>query len=556
VFALLSTLWASDAQSAYDAAALAALYLGVFVLVALVASLDAVGRWLYGLAAGIAAVAVLSLVSRLFPSLGLGHAGEASLPAVVKRLSYPLGYWNGLAIFVALSVPCLLYAAVASRSAATRMVAVGIIPIVAADIYLASSRGGVLVATVGAVAFVLASGRGWEVSGALLAALGGSAIMLFALHSRPGLTGNHVTSSAAVAQGRSAALLVVVAVLVAAGLWFAIQALGNRWRAPPRAAGRAVVAAVVVLAALALVLAHPVARLRAFERPPLAPNAAGFTASHFLSGSGSGRWQFWTAALDEWRSAKLAGRGAGSFASWWAEHGSISMTTQNAHSIFFEALGELGLIGFLLVAVVWILGPALGLARTRSFQGEKRLAVAVPASAAAAFAAGAAVDWVWELPAVAVVGVTALALCLGDSRAPARARTVSRWGWAIVVVPLLVIILEIVPWTAALALGQSRDAASHGELDAATTAALRAHALEPWATAPSVQLALLDELQGRLGTAQAWIDEARRANGEDWQVRLIAARIETKRGAIAAAKRDLAAAERLTPRSPLFSLDR
>ena len=153
---------------------------------------------------------------------------------------------------------------------------------------------------------------------------------------------------------------------------------------------------------------------------------------------------------------------------------------------------------------------------------------------------------------VAIVGVAGLALALGPGRArepgTRRGRTL-----ALALPALAVVVLELVPLTGALALDQSRRAAQRGEDAPAVAAALRAHALEPWALAPLEQLALLDESAGRLGSAQAWIDRARRTDVGDWQVRVIAARIETKRGAVAAARSDLAAARELAPLSPLFA---
>ena len=115
---------------------------------------------------------------------------------------------------------------------------------------------------------------------------------------------------------------------------------------------------------------------------------------------------------------------------------------------------------------------------------------------------------------------------------------------------LVVVVLELVPLLAGHALAQSRRAAANGRPSAARDAALRARALEPWAIAPLEQLALLAESRGDLAEAQRWVDAARRADADDWQVRLLAARIETRRGAGVAARADLRAARRLNPRSP------
>lgn len=550
LFSLLSTAWAADAERAYLEAAQIAFYLGVFLVVVLCAGRNSAGAWLDGLELGVVAIALLALASRLFPSLGLGRTGASVLPAVVTRLSYPIGYWNGLAIFVALAVPLLLRTALNGRTEVVRAGAVALVPFLAADVYLASSRGGALVAAVGVVAFLATAGRPWATGAAVLSALAGSAIAVVSLHSRSALLDGPVTSRAAATEGRSALALLVVASLVSALLSLALRRVGTRAK-PSRliALGAAGVVGVVLVAAI--VASHPVARFHAFERPP--PTAPGSTSSHFLNANGSGRWQFWSAALDEWRTAKLGGRGAGSFPAWWHQHGSLAMPTQDAHSVFLQTLAESGAIGFACVALVWIFGPAAGLILARREEESERIEAAAAASVAAAFAVGAAIDWVWHLPAVTLVGVAALALALGRGSPERRLRLHGRRLLLLVPLPLLVVAFELVPLTGGIALEQSRRAAGRGDPQAATTAALRARALEPWAVSPLEQLALVDESRNRLAAAQTWIDRARRTDGDNWQVRLIAARIETKRGDVAAARRDLAAVRLLYPRLPLFA---
>jgi hypothetical protein len=228
------------------------------------------------------------------------------------------------------------------------------------------------------------------------------------------------------------------------------------------------------------------------------------------------------------------------------------LPSRDAHSVFLQALGELGLLGFACVAIVWIVGPALGLMLARRLDGPERIAAAAAASVAVAFAVGAAIDWMWQLPAVALVGVVALALALG-SASPEQPLALGRARFVLTGLCVLVVVFELLPLTAGIALDQSRRAAGRADPQAAASAALRARALEPWAVSPVVQLALIDESVNRLAAAQAWIDRARRIDATNWQVRLIAARIETKRGDIAAARRDLAALKTLYPRLPLIS---
>ena len=61
--------------------------------------------------------------------------------------------------------------------------------------------------------------------------------------------------------------------------------------------------------------------------------------------TGSGRYQFWEAAVEESETAPWNGIGPGTFEFWWARHGSYSGFVRNAHSLYLESLAELGILG-------------------------------------------------------------------------------------------------------------------------------------------------------------------------------------------------------------------
>ena len=79
------------------------------------------------------------------------------LPAAGGRLSYPIGYWNGLAAAMAIGLVLLVWLGGHARAAGVRAVAVAAIPLPILVIYLASSRGGVAAGVVG-LAVLLALG--------------------------------------------------------------------------------------------------------------------------------------------------------------------------------------------------------------------------------------------------------------------------------------------------------------------------------------------------------------------------------------------------------------
>ena len=552
-WALVSTQWAADASAAYLQAAEVALYAGAFFLVASTVTRETMPRVLDGIALAIVAIALVALGGRLFPDLATTAAAGRALPAFVERLSWPVGYWNGLAMLVALAPPLVLRHVAGGRSRLASAAAVAAIPPIVADIYLASSRGGAVVGVVAVATFVALCRDRLRVASAAALGVGGGVVAVLALESRPVLVNGPFGSHASSAAGRDVALFIVAIVGATGVAWFVFEPLARKIPTPPRRVAMGVVVAVAVAVVALAAVSHPVARVHAFSSPPVEPDAPRFVQAHLISGSGSGRWQFWTAAVDEWRSAPVIGSGAGSFAAWWAEHGSLRMFVRNAHSLYLESLGELGAVGFLLVTAIWVGGCAIAARTCRRTEGEARISLAAATAVAVAFAVGAGLDWLWQLPAVSLVGVSALALAHGPPARKPSSRGRRGIRGALAGLALAVVVLEFVPLLAGLALNQSRQHALNGRPLEARDAALRARALEPWATGPLEQLALLAESRGDLLEAQQWVDAARRLNAENWQVRLLAARIETRRGAVSAARADLRAARRLNPRSPIFA---
>ena len=172
-------------------------------------------------------------------------------------------------------------------------------------------------------------------------------------------------SHAASVAGREVAALLVAVVAATGVAWMLVDPVVRRIPAPSRkvAVGLAATAAAALVVAVAL--SHPLARLHSFAKPPVASDTPSFVRTHLVSGSSSGRWQFWTAAVDQWQSAPVVGAGAGTFAAWWAEHGSLPMFVRNAHSLYLESLGELGAVGFLLASAIWVGGCAIGVRACR-----------------------------------------------------------------------------------------------------------------------------------------------------------------------------------------------
>jgi hypothetical protein len=564
-----SLLWSVSSERAFDEVNRMTLYLGTFVLVTVASSRLSLARWTTGLATAISAIAAVALVARLFPGSFPGGDLGTFLPASVTRLSFPLGYWNGLAIFVALGVPFLLSVAVVSPVPTVRGLALAPMPMIASVIYLASSRGGVGTAMVGVATFLVLTERRWSVVAALATSALGSAWAIAVLLQRDELVDGPLGTDLVERQGRSAALLIGLA-CAATGLayTFGSRALQKRRFEPPRIVNWAGVLVILLAVVLAALLAHPDERFRAFKAPPAGAEAidrGDFVKQHLLSGSGSGRWQFWSAAVDQWRHTPVWGDGAGSFASWWAKHGSIALFVKDAHSLYLQTLGELGALGFALVFAFVVIGIVVGALRAVSATGDVRVYAAAATGVFVGYATAAGFDWVWELTAVSIVGFMSVALAVGPATAAraglsaVAADRPARWlrrrfglGVAAILLTWLLVFTEAIPLFAQREIGRSQAAVRRGDLGDALAAAMSARDIQPWAATPYLQLALVSEEAGALPSAQAWIGMAIARDRTDWQLWLASARINTRLGRVKAAERSLRRAVELNPRSPLL----
>jgi hypothetical protein len=569
LWTLASLLWSPSAEKTFDEFNRVTLYFGAFALVTVGVSRRNIGRWADGLAVAIAAVAAVALTSRLFPGSFPEGDLPTFLPGTVTRLSFPLGYWNGLAIFLALGVPLLLRIAVIARSAAVRGLALAPIPVIATVIFLTSSRGGSAAALVGSIVFLALTDRRWTAAAALVTSSLGGAAAIIVLLRRNELVDGPLGTGLVERQGRSAALLIALICLAVGVVYgFACHLLGGRIR-PGRTTGRVVALAAVVATVVGIAAADPMERLDTFRTPPqeLSGFESGdFVKQHLLSGSGSGRWQFWTSALDEWREYPVLGEGAGAYEAWWAEHGSISLFAKDAHSLYLETLGELGVLGLLLVVTLVVTGVGVGVRRVRSATGDQRVTVSALVAVFLGYAAAAGIDWVWELTAVGVLAFVALALVSGSSAAapaslsavepntrPLRVRGHFGLGVAALLVAWILILGQAIPLLAQGEIADSQAAVRRGDLGEAFSAAGGARDIQPWAATPYLQLALVSEDAGDLRRARAWIDDAIERDARDWRLWLVSARIETKLGRVGAAERSLQRAISLNPRSPLFN---
>jgi hypothetical protein len=341
--------------------------------------------------------------------------------------------------------------------------------------------------------FVVLTPRRWPVLAAIVVAGAAGAVSVATLVHKKSLVNGLTNTAVGVHQGHQAALGIGIACVVTALVWLGLMELGKRVPTPSHRAGQVTAIAAAVLIVLAIVLSHPIAKFDAFKSNS---GSSSVTSTHLLSSSGSGRWQFWSAAISQFKDHPLNGGGAGSWGAWWLQHGSLpGFFTQYAHSLYLEALGELGIIGFLLIGG-FVVVAGVGAVRSALALGSSEISAA--AACGIAFFAAAAYDWVWQLAGIAVVGVGMLGIALG-ALPSARAGAWGRLGAlrpAVAVVAVAAIIPQFVVLVAGTHLTNSQAAFNAGDATEARSQALAAKAIEPWAASPYLQLGQVSEAQG------------------------------------------------------------
>jgi O-antigen ligase/polysaccharide polymerase Wzy-like membrane protein len=553
LWTLISMSWASDGGRAFAQFDQVSLYVAVLALAIVLGRFVPASTIVSAVALAISALACVALVSRFFPST-FGVEPSTILPTVNSRLSFPLGYWNGLGIEIALAYPLLLSIMASRRAWHVRALAALPLPALGAVMYLTSSRGAFVAAVVAIAAYLLLAPNRWPALAASVVAAAAAAVSVAALHQQTELLGGVMTDPVAVHQGHRAALVIAIASLVTALVWLGLGEIGRRLPTPPRLAGWAVGGVIVLVALVGIALAHPIARFDVFKSNSFTAGGSNtsYVNTHLLSSSGSGRWQFWGAASSEFQSHPLNGGGAGSWKSWWLQHDSLgSFFTQYAHSLYLESLAELGIVGLLLVGGFVVVAAVGAVRAARVLQSGD---VAAAAAGGIAFFVAAAYDWVWQLAGIAVVGIGLLGIALG-ALPSARA---GEWGRFTVLRPVLALlaVAAIVPQFVVLASGihiqRSKAAFDAGNGARAKSEALAAKAVEPWDAATWLQLALVDKNLREFGQAKAAIRAAIRRSPRDYNVWVAAAEIDAYRGDVAAVHHDFAQVRRLYPNAPIL----
>ena len=477
------------------------------------------------------------------------------------RLSYPLTYWNAFGLLGALGLVFATHLASSEREPRiARVLGATAMPVLGTAIFFTFSRGSIAVAIVGLVAYaLLARPRG--LVGGIVAGGPATAIAVVTAYHADLLSSDHPTTSAAASQGHHVAL-VVAACAIGAGLvrllTLGLDGVLERARLPRRAR-RVVPAAAWGLGTLLVITAFLAAngphRVSSNYKRFVHGNAVVMTGdlrSRLGDPGNNRRIDQWDVALDGYRSDRFKGLGAGTYENLWNERRQTKFAIRDAHSLYVEVLGELGLMGLVLLAgalALIVFAFARGAWRARD-----RYVYAALLAAALAWLLRAGIDWDWEMPAVTIwlfcAGGAALAVSSNHRTRKLRLHMGLR-----LVLALTCLAVALVPAATAVSqhrLDKARAAFARGDCRTAESEARGSLDVIGFRAEPQDILALCAARRGALADAAAAAREAVRRDPGHWRYRydlavVLALNPRTNVEAVQAAQ----AAGRLNPREPI-----
>jgi O-antigen ligase len=564
IWSAISSLWSGSVELSVTEADRVLVYLGVFVAAFLLAQTNQRRqRFGEGIAIALAAVAILALATRLLP-----HVFDISFEkSKGSRLQYPLGYWNADAIVFSFAAALLTWMSRRSLSTALRWISVGCLPAVLMALYFTHSRGGILTLVVGAgTLIVLSRDRLWYLATLLIAVVFTLPAVL-AVPSRTDLANNY-NFPPIVGQGLAIGGILLLGTALTLLCFWGLRRLergdsGGVRRALELSRDRRVLGGIGIVILVALAIGAALYGGTAWHK--FTSTDVGESSAGIASSSSRGRTQFWEVALEGFSEKPLTGHGAGTYGFTWDKLRPIAMANTQAHSLYLQALDELGIVGFALALGMVLAMLFIGFEAWRHAGGRERELYAALLGVSLAFAVGAAYDWFWQLAMVGAVffmatGTLVAARCGQIWRARQIARTREgaapepdgedrRFGLVVVglVVAWLTMIALIGPLLVNHEINESTKAAESSELEAARSHANTAKSIEPWAATPYLQLGLLARLEGNDEEAIERFGQAIDREDQNWTLFYLRAQALHEMGKKEAAQADLEEARRLNP---------
>jgi hypothetical protein len=375
----------------------------------------------------VVAVACYGLGQKLFPGVHVTGVFDLNQTGQLPRLQEPLGYWNALALFVAMGAPiALALAADRERTRHARLGAIAALELMFLAIGLTYSRGGVIALVFALTVYVALSGTRLR-SLMWIAAAGVASIppLVFGLTS-------HSLTAAGVGLGHRELAGGVLAGILATSLLALISGgrrllmLEHRVHVGPERA-RAITRSLSALAAAAIVASILAVTFssrglggtvsHAWKSFTLTRETSVYDPHRLLSADSANRWVWWKEAAGAFSDRPIAGWGAGSFPVVHLLYRRDTLSVKQPHSVPLQWLAETGAIGALLAIVGFGLLLVAGVrgVRRRAQSPDRLLAAAILAGAVA-YTVHAFYDWDWDIPGVTLPALVFLGVLAGSAR--------------------------------------------------------------------------------------------------------------------------------------------
>ena len=289
--------------------------------------------------------------------------------------------------------------------------------------------------------------------------------------------------------------------------------LSGAWR---RRLGIGAFAAIVVgLAGVVVAYGSPptIARhaYHSFVATPTSPTNLN---SRLFSLSNNGRTVLWHSAWREFLAHPVVGSGEGGFARWWLAHRTSPYFVLDAHNLYLQTLGELGAVGFGLLAIF------LGLPLVAAVKARAHPLVAPAFGGYVAYLAHAAVDWDWQVPAVTLLALFAGTVIVASvRRRESESQQVGRSARiALGAGALAAAMVAFGGLIGNIALSRADDAVSLGLGRKAAAEAATAHSWAPWSARALMDLGDGRLLLGQKRSGLSALREAAAKDPGDWEI--------------------------------------
>jgi hypothetical protein len=410
--ALLSITWAQSADNALVGASRWVLYASTFGI--LTVAIRGAGVARVGVAAATAGIIVVAVYV-----LGTMIAGDGASLFSQGRLDDPLGSINSQGLFMLLAVWPLLGVAQYARPVVAGLAAGGATGLMALA-FLSQSRSVALAFAVGLLGALLVPGRQRRVW-LLLVVVGGVAAIsspLVEVYDQ-GRTASPGFGDAI----RSAAGWIVLAAAATGVVWGALVTLAERFDTPQVRRASTVVLGVLAIVGAGVLVARA-DRIGTYVRD----QSRAFTSlqrntsqTRLLAGGGN-RYDYWRIALHEFADQPVAGIGADNFTRDYYIRRATTEDIRQPHSIAFQTLAELGLLGILALGTFLgavAVGAVRHLRRRPLPPADQALLVGTVAGLSS-WLAHSSVDWPHLIPGATGVALLAASFLVTEPGADER----------------------------------------------------------------------------------------------------------------------------------------